>query len=80
MSTSAQELGRRARAASRLLALTSTEAKDDALRGAADLLVERSAEILEANALDLESAAADGCCGCIITRSCQLTCVGMDRL
>jgi len=60
MSTAVDDLGRRARAASRLLAVASTAAKDDALRGAADLLVERAAEILEANAADVEAAAADG--------------------
>jgi len=40
------ELGQRSKAASRRLATVSTEAKDSALHVAADLLVERAAEIL----------------------------------
>ena len=62
------ELGRRAKAASRVLATTSTEAKDDALRGAADLLVARSAELLEANAADVARAEADGVSPTVIDR------------
>ena len=50
------ELGRRAKAASRVLATASTAAKDDALRGAADLLVARSDEVFAANAVDVEAA------------------------
>src|SRR5918992_6226858 len=53
-------LGRRAKAASRVLATASTAAKDEALRAAADLLEQRSADVLEANAADLEAAAAGG--------------------
>jgi len=60
MSSAVDDLGRRARATSRLLAVASTAAKDDALRRAADLLVERAPEILEANAADVETAAAGG--------------------
>jgi glutamate-5-semialdehyde dehydrogenase len=60
MSAAVEELGRRARDASRVLATASTAAKDDALLGAADLLVERAAEILEANAADVDAAQADG--------------------
>ncbi len=60
MSSAVDDLGRRARAASRLLAVASTAAKDDALRRAADLLVDRASEILEANAVDVEAAAAGG--------------------
>ena len=40
------ELGRRAKAASRVLATTSTTAKDAALEAASDVLVRRTAEIL----------------------------------
>jgi len=54
------DLGRRARAASRHLATASTAAKDAALLAAADLLAEHRAEILAANAADVEAAAADG--------------------
>jgi len=62
------ELGRGAKAASRLLATASTAAKDDALRAAADLLVGRSAEILDANAVDVARAEADGVSPTVIDR------------
>lgn len=67
-SPSIAELGRRAKAASRVLATTSTAAKDDALRAAADLLVARSAEILEANAVDVARADADGVSATVVDR------------
>jgi glutamate-5-semialdehyde dehydrogenase len=54
------ELGRRARAASRRLAAASTAEKDAALLTAAELLLERAPELLAANAVDTERAAADG--------------------
>jgi glutamate-5-semialdehyde dehydrogenase len=54
------ELGRRARHASWRLASASTAEKDAALLTAADLLVERTPEILTANAADTERAAAGG--------------------
>jgi glutamate-5-semialdehyde dehydrogenase len=54
------DLGRRAKAASRRLAQASTAEKNAALLAAADVLVERTPEILEANAADLASAEADG--------------------
>ena len=60
MSTAVQDLGRRARDASRVLATASTAIKDDALLAAADLLVDRSSELLDANAADVEAAQADG--------------------
>jgi glutamate-5-semialdehyde dehydrogenase len=62
------ELGRRAKAASRVLATTSTAAKDDALRAAADLLVAHGHSILEANALDVERAHEEGVSDTIIDR------------
>jgi glutamate-5-semialdehyde dehydrogenase len=49
-----------AKAASRLLATASTEAKDAALRRVAELLEERVAEVLEANAGDLGDERAAG--------------------
>ena len=67
-STPIAELGRRAKAASRVLASASTAAKDDALRGAADLLVARSSDILEANAADVARAEADGVSATVIDR------------
>jgi glutamate-5-semialdehyde dehydrogenase len=54
------ELGRRAKAASRLLAGAPTPAKNGALLLAADLLAERAGEIRAANDADLEAARAAG--------------------
>jgi glutamate-5-semialdehyde dehydrogenase len=55
-----EDLGRRAKIASRMLATASTSAKDAALRAAADLLEAGSAEVLEANAADVASAEQRG--------------------
>src|SRR3954468_826777 len=54
------ELGRRAKAASRTLGTASTGAKNGALLAAAEVLLERTPEILAANREDLEAAAAGG--------------------
>jgi glutamate-5-semialdehyde dehydrogenase len=54
------DLGRRAQAASRILATASSAAKNDALLTAADLLGDRASDIIAANAVDLEAAAAAG--------------------
>jgi glutamate-5-semialdehyde dehydrogenase len=54
------ELGKRAKAASRLLATASTSSKNAALLTAAELLLERSAEIQAANDADLAAAEAGG--------------------
>ncbi len=54
------DLGRRARAASRVMATATSAAKNAALLTAADLLLDRAAEIVAANAADLEAAAAGG--------------------
>ncbi len=62
------ELGRRAKAASRLLATASTSAKDAALEAAADLLVRHTAAILEANAADVARAEAAGTAATVIDR------------
>jgi glutamate-5-semialdehyde dehydrogenase len=59
-SSGVADLGRRAKAASRQLATASTAAKDEALRAAADLFEQRSGDVLEANADDVEAAAAGG--------------------
>jgi glutamate-5-semialdehyde dehydrogenase len=66
--TSLSELGRRAKAASLALALASTATKDAALGAAADLLVQRSEDILAANAADVERAKAEGVSATIIDR------------
>jgi glutamate-5-semialdehyde dehydrogenase len=50
------EIGGRARAAARVLAETPRQAKDAALRAAATAIRARGADILAANALDLEAA------------------------
>jgi glutamate-5-semialdehyde dehydrogenase len=62
------ELGRRAKAASRPLALASTAAKDAALHAAADLLEERVPEVLEANATDVARAEEAGTTATVVDR------------
>lgn len=62
------ELGRRAKDASRVLATASTALKDRALRAAADALVEATAPILEANAVDIARAEADGVSSTVVDR------------
>ena len=65
---SLSELGQRAKAASLALALASTGTKDAALSAAADLLLQRSEEILTANAADVERANAEGVSATIVDR------------
>jgi glutamate-5-semialdehyde dehydrogenase len=60
MPTPVEELGRRAKIASRRLATASTDEKDAALLAAAELLLERAPDITAANTADLEAAAAAG--------------------
>ena len=62
------ELGRRAKGAARVLAGASTAAKDDALRAAADLLVERTDDVLRANAEDVARAEATGTSATVVDR------------
>ena len=62
------ELGRRAKAASRILATTSTAAKDAALLAAADLLVDRTDDVLAANAEDVARAEREGVSATVIDR------------
>ncbi len=62
------ELGRRAKAASRVIATASTGAKDEALHASADLLVDRAPEVLDANAKDVEKARADGVAPTVVDR------------
>ncbi len=62
------ELGRRAKVASRVLATTSTSLKDSALHAAADLLLDRSHEVLDANAADVARAEAAGTTATVVDR------------
>ncbi len=61
-------MGRAARAAARDVALATTAAKNLALTTAAGAMRERRAEILSANALDLEAARARGTTGSFLDR------------
>ena len=62
------DLGARAKMASRLLATASTEAKDAALAAGADLLVERTDDLLAANAEDVERELAGGASPTVVDR------------
>ena len=62
------DLGRRARAASRVLARATTIQKDSALLGAADLLVDRTDELLAANAADVARAEETGVAATVVDR------------
>jgi glutamate-5-semialdehyde dehydrogenase len=62
------DLGARAKAASRVLATSSTEVKDAALLVAADLLLDRHAEILAANEVDVAAAEAAGTTPTVVDR------------
>jgi glutamate-5-semialdehyde dehydrogenase len=63
-----EDFGRRARAASRELAASRTEAKNRALEAIADAVRDRAATILEANAKDVSVAKAKGLAGAMIDR------------
>ena len=58
--TDLQQMGRRARTASRALAKTSASVKNRALQGVADALVARKDEILAANSQDIDAGRRDG--------------------
>ena len=68
MSATVADLGQRAKAASQALARASSADKDAALVAAADLLVARSQELLDANAVDVGRAEADGVSPIVIDR------------
>ncbi len=68
MPSAVEELGRRARDASRVLARASTVVKNTALLAGADLLVDRAPEVLDANARDLATAEGDGLKGAALDR------------
>ncbi|MCB0975082.1 MAG: glutamate-5-semialdehyde dehydrogenase [Actinobacteria bacterium] len=56
----AQDLGRRAKTAARIMATASTAQKNEALLAAADALLGSAAAIIEANNDDLDAARSDG--------------------
>jgi glutamate-5-semialdehyde dehydrogenase len=62
------DLGARAKQASRILATASTTAKDAALHTAADLLVDRTDDVLVANALDVTAAEDAGTTATVVDR------------
>ncbi|PDT48177.1 glutamate-5-semialdehyde dehydrogenase [Sinorhizobium fredii] len=62
------EIGRRAKAAARPLAIASAERKHAALVAMADAIVAKSGEILAANAVDLENARESGVAKAFIDR------------
>ncbi len=62
------DLGRRAKAASRVLANAPTSQKNDALRASAALLVARTDEVLAANAVDVAAAESEGVSATVIDR------------
>jgi glutamate-5-semialdehyde dehydrogenase len=66
--TSLIELGERAKRASRALALASSATKDAALWAAADLLLQKSDEIITANGADVERAEAEGVSPAVVDR------------
>ncbi len=68
MVTSLTELGERAKRASRAMALAGTDAKDAALLAGADLLLQRSDEIITANERDVERATAGGVSSAVVDR------------
>lgn len=67
-STPIPELGRRSKAASRVLATASTAQKNDALLGAADALVRSADAVLTANAVDVARAEAEGVSPTVVDR------------
>jgi len=55
-----QDIGKRARAASRIMAKTDTDTKNSALLKIADLIIESQEKLLETNELDLAAGKANG--------------------
>ncbi len=66
--TSLPDLGQRAKAAARLLAVLPSSAKDEALVSAADRLVDRSDEILSANQSDVARSLGSGASPTVVDR------------
>lgn len=63
-----QDLGKRARAASRIMAKTDTATKNSALLKIADLVINSQKELLEANELDLAAGKANGLDAALLDR------------
>jgi len=63
-----QDTGKRARAASRIMAKTDTGTKNSALLKIADLIIESEEKLLEANALDLAAGKANGLDAALLDR------------
>ena len=74
-----RELGLRAKAAARVLANASSADKDAGLQAAADLLVDRTDELLTANHLDVERAESAGASAAIVDRL-RLTSARVDGM
>ena len=68
MTTDLPGLGARARGAARVLAQASSAAKDAALHAAAEVLLQRSTELLDANRVDVERAERDGSSVAVVDR------------
>ncbi len=63
-----QDLGKRARAASRIMAKTDSATKNSALVKIADLIIESQEKLLETNALDLAAGKANGLDAALLDR------------
>ena len=63
-----QDTGKRARAASRIMAKTDTATKNNALVKIADLIIEYQEKLLQANALDLAAGSANGLDAALLDR------------
>ncbi len=63
-----EQLGRQARAAARVLATLTTDAKNAALSAMADRIEAHTEPILTANALDMDQARAEGVSGALLDR------------
>jgi len=74
-----EQVGKQARAASRLIAAASTEAKNGALNAMAAQIREHKAELLAANERDLAQARADGLDAAMIDRL-TLTAKGVESM
>ncbi len=68
IATIMDDLGRRARAASAIVAMAPADVRDKALRVAADTLRARTADILAANAMDMDAATQKGLSGAMLDR------------